>query len=44
VRPGEDDRAGRWRGSNKTECGIHAAPKKQKSLPILNRQVSEGGS
>lgn len=44
VRPGEDDRAGRWRGSNKTECGIHAAPKKQKALPILNRQVSEGGS
>jgi phosphoadenosine phosphosulfate reductase len=23
VRPGEDERAGRWRGSNKTECGIH---------------------
>ncbi|MBT6177453.1 MAG: phosphoadenylyl-sulfate reductase [Deltaproteobacteria bacterium] len=44
VRPGEDDRAGRWRGSNKTECGIHAAPKKQKALPVLNRQVSEGGS
>ena len=44
VRPGEDDRAGRWRGSTKTECGIHAAPKKQKALPVLNRQVSEGGS
>lgn len=44
VRPGEDERAGRWRGSNKTECGIHAAPKKQKALPVLNRQVSEGGS
>lgn len=24
VRPGEDPRAGRWRGSAKTECGIHA--------------------
>ena len=23
VKPGEDPRAGRWRGSNKTECGIH---------------------
>jgi phosphoadenosine phosphosulfate reductase len=23
VEPGEDARAGRWRGSNKVECGIH---------------------
>ena len=23
VKPGEDPRAGRWRGANKTECGIH---------------------
>lgn len=23
VRPGEDVRAGRWRGTSKTECGIH---------------------
>ena len=23
VQPGEDDRAGRWRGSEKTECGLH---------------------
>ena len=23
LRPGEDARAGRWAGSNKTECGIH---------------------
>lgn len=23
VRAGEDERAGRWRGSGKTECGIH---------------------
>lgn len=23
VQPGEDQRAGRWRGSEKTECGIH---------------------
>jgi len=24
VRPGEDPRAGRWRGRSKTECGLHA--------------------
>jgi phosphoadenosine phosphosulfate reductase len=23
VAPGEDPRAGRWRGQDKTECGIH---------------------
>src|ERR1035437_8350893 len=23
VRPGEDSRAGRWPGFNKTECGLH---------------------
>ncbi|MGP0058219.1 MAG: phosphoadenylyl-sulfate reductase [Beijerinckiaceae bacterium] len=28
VKPGEDPRAGRWRGSSKTECGIHFAPLK----------------
>lgn len=26
VAPGEDERAGRWAGSNKTECGIHLQP------------------
>jgi len=26
VRPGEDPRAGRWRGRAKTECGLHARP------------------
>lgn len=26
VKPGEAARAGRWRGSGKTECGIHVAP------------------
>ena len=24
VKPGEDPRAGRWRGTEKTECGLHA--------------------
>jgi phosphoadenosine phosphosulfate reductase len=23
VRPGESERAGRWAGADKTECGIH---------------------
>ena len=26
VQPGEDPRAGRWRGFEKTECGIHRSP------------------
>ena len=26
VKPGEDPRAGRWRGRAKTECGIHTQP------------------
>ncbi|HME92516.1 MAG TPA: phosphoadenylyl-sulfate reductase [Myxococcaceae bacterium] len=26
VSPGEDPRAGRWRGRAKTECGLHARP------------------
>ncbi len=26
VRPGEDERAGRWRGTGRSECGIHVAP------------------
>jgi phosphoadenosine phosphosulfate reductase len=25
VKPGEDERAGRWRGTGKVECGIHVA-------------------
>ena len=28
VDAGEDARAGRWRGADKTECGIHWAPAK----------------
>ena len=26
VKPGEDERAGRWRGRGKVECGIHLGP------------------
>lgn len=29
IRPGEPLRAGRWRGRDKTECGIHMAPSKK---------------
>jgi phosphoadenosine phosphosulfate reductase len=30
VAPGEDPRSGRWRGWDKTECGIHVTPVPQK--------------
>jgi phosphoadenylyl-sulfate reductase (thioredoxin) len=32
VLPGEDPRAGRWRGKAKTECGLHTAASDQKTL------------
>jgi phosphoadenosine phosphosulfate reductase len=37
VKPGEDPRAGRWRGTQKTECGIHFIDGKAvKVQPDLN--------
>ena len=33
VRPGEDPRAGRWRGWDKVECGIHGAADDAANLP-----------
>jgi phosphoadenosine phosphosulfate reductase len=33
VKPGEDPRAGRWRGSQKTECGIHFIDGKAVRIP-----------
>lgn len=36
VKPGEDLRAGRWRGQDKIECGIH--------LPTRNRVFEGGGN
>ena len=33
VLPGEDPRAGRWRGRIKTECGLHARPSVLPSSP-----------
>ena len=35
VRPGEDTRAGRWRGTQKVECGIH--------LPTHGQEVDGSG-
>jgi phosphoadenosine phosphosulfate reductase len=31
VRAGEDERAGRWSGRAKTECGLHAAPSSERA-------------
>ena len=35
VRDGENPRAGRWRGSTKTECGIHNRASRPVLLPVL---------
>ncbi len=36
VLPGEDQRAGRWSGSGKTECGLHApTTKAPQSVPLV---------
>jgi phosphoadenylyl-sulfate reductase (thioredoxin) len=36
VAPGEDPRAGRWRGLERKECGIHARPE----LPTIVRNAN----
>jgi phosphoadenosine phosphosulfate reductase len=36
VKPGEDPRAGRWRGTEKTECGIHFIDGKAVRIPTGN--------
>jgi phosphoadenylyl-sulfate reductase (thioredoxin) len=40
VAPGEDARAGRWRGYEKTECGLHVAPAVlvSRPLPLVRHQ------
>lgn len=38
VRPGEDERAGRWAGSGKTECGLHTDMFQQKDLDTNDAQ------
>jgi phosphoadenylyl-sulfate reductase (thioredoxin) len=35
VSPGEDPRAGRWRGRAKTECGLHSRPSRPVSHSIV---------
>jgi phosphoadenylyl-sulfate reductase (thioredoxin) len=40
VRPGEDPRAGRWRGREKTECGLHSRPRPP--VPPFPTARSEG--
>jgi len=34
VLPGEDQRAGRWSGFGKTECGLHANPSGKPAQPV----------
>lgn len=35
VQPGEDPRAGRWRGWDKVECGIHGSDGDKSELPVF---------
>lgn len=41
IRPGEDARAGRWSGFQKTECGLHAAETPIAPSPLM--QLNLGG-
>jgi phosphoadenosine phosphosulfate reductase len=38
INPGEDPRAGRWSGFQKTECGLHAASS-QAPPPLIRLEV-----
>ncbi len=38
VNPGEDDRAGRWAGRGKTECGLHTEMFRKKDLDAADAQ------
>jgi phosphoadenosine phosphosulfate reductase len=38
VNPGEDSRAGRWAGFQKTECGLHAGNKSGR-IPLVHLEV-----
>jgi phosphoadenosine phosphosulfate reductase len=40
VQPGEDSRAGRWAGFQKTECGLHAPVS---STPLIHVSAAAGG-
>ncbi len=40
VRPGEDPRAGRWRGLAKSECGLHV--RQSLSIPLTEAEAPKG--
>ncbi|EPX70662.1 phosphoadenosine phosphosulfate reductase [Schizosaccharomyces octosporus yFS286] len=44
VKEGEDERAGRWRGKEKTECGLHTQSKFSQYLAELERRKNEESS
>jgi phosphoadenosine phosphosulfate reductase len=41
VQPGEDARAGRWSGFNKTECGLHTTAETTSLVSIIQPSASE---
>jgi phosphoadenylyl-sulfate reductase (thioredoxin) len=40
VKPGEDPRAGRWRGKEKTECGLHVPAGETTNVPLTQLAAS----
>jgi phosphoadenosine phosphosulfate reductase len=42
VRPGEDARAGRWAGFQKTECGLHLPDAPVANNPLVQIGLSSG--
>ena len=44
VRPGEDERAGRWSGFNKTECGLHTSAQASNLISIIGSVPSENAT
>jgi len=40
VKPGEDPRAGRWRNSEKVECGIHYIDGRAVRMPLTNTETA----
>ena len=40
VRPGEDERAGRWEGREKTECGLHGPPPSVAPLHLVTSSAT----
>jgi phosphoadenosine phosphosulfate reductase len=42
VRPGEDPRAGRWAGFQKTECGLHLPDAPATNVPLVQIGLSGG--